>query len=202
MERLIDITKCLAKGGWPFCGHNEKSNSVNQGLFQEFVNVLAKYDNVMKNHLNFGPKNAQYTSNRIQNDLIFSAHNVLLRKVNNNLQSLYVSIIADETSDIRHNEHLSVVIHDLNSGNNQPVETFVSLKRMISVNANSIFQALDEVLTNQLGLQWNKVLSVCFDDALTMAGSLGGVQAKCKEKNSNILYVHCYAHCLNLSLID
>lgn len=35
-----------------------------------------------------------------------------------------------------------------------------------------------------------------------MAGNIGEVQAKCKEKNSNILYMNCYAHCLNLSLID
>lgn len=56
---------------------------------------------------------------------------------------------------------------------------------MISVNANSIFQALDEVLTNQLRLQYSKVLSVCFDGASTMLWSLGGVQAECKEKNKN-----------------
>jgi len=25
---------------------------------------------------------------------------------------------------------------------------------------------------------------------------------RCKELNSNIVYVHCYAHCLNLVLVD
>ncbi|XP_050064188.1 zinc finger MYM-type protein 1-like [Aphis gossypii] len=35
-----------------------------------------------------------------------------------------------------------------------------------------------------------------------MAGNINGVQAKCKEKNSKIFYVHCHAHCLNLVLID
>lgn len=28
------------------------------------------------------------------------------------------------------------------------------------------------------------------------------VQIKCKEQNENIFYMHCYAHCLNLVLID
>jgi len=51
-------------------------------------------------------------------------------------------------------------------------------------------------------LECSSVVSVCFDGAATMAGSISGVQAKCKEENSKILYVHCYAHCLNLSLID
>ncbi|KAL4119603.1 hypothetical protein QTP88_012402 [Uroleucon formosanum] len=35
-----------------------------------------------------------------------------------------------------------------------------------------------------------------------MAGKIGGVQTKCKEQNSNIKYIHCYAHCLNLALDD
>jgi len=166
------------------------------------VNILAKYDDVLRNHMNIGPKNAQYTSNRIQNDIIYSIRNVIMKKINCNLQSSYISIIADETTDVGHNEQLSIVVRYFNSDTNRPVESFIILKRMTSVNANSIFKTIDDVLTGSLKLQWSSVLSVCFDGASTMAGSIGGVQAKCKEKNLNILYVHCYAHCLNLSLID
>jgi len=36
----------------------------------------------------------------------------------------------------------------------------------------------------------------------TGAANATFAQAKCKEENSKILYAHCYAHCLNLSLID
>ncbi|CAI6354123.1 unnamed protein product [Macrosiphum euphorbiae] len=35
-----------------------------------------------------------------------------------------------------------------------------------------------------------------------MSGSISGVQARCKQENNNIFYIHCYAHCLNLALID
>ncbi|CAI6355542.1 unnamed protein product [Macrosiphum euphorbiae] len=35
-----------------------------------------------------------------------------------------------------------------------------------------------------------------------MAGKISGVQSKCKEQNSKILYVHCFTHCLNLVLVD
>jgi len=202
MERLINIVICLSKGGRPFRGHNEKNDSVQQGLFKEMVNILAKYDDVLRNHMNIGPKNAQYTSNRIQNDIIYSIRNVIMKKINCNLQSSYISIIGDETTDVGQNEQLSIVVRYFNSDTNRPVESFIILKRMTSVNANSIFQTIDDVLTGSLKLQWSSVLSVCFNGASTMAGSIGGVQSKCKEKNLNILYVHCYAHCLNLSLID
>lgn len=73
---------------------------------------------------------------------------------------------------------------------------------MLSVDANSIFQTINDVLNDEIKLNWNSVVSVCFDGAATMAGCISGVQTKCKEKNNKILYVHCYAHCLNLSLID
>lgn len=62
---------------------------------------------------------------------------------------------------------------------------------MISVNAYSIFQTINDVLTTELELQWSSVLSVCFDGASTMAGNIGGVQAKCKEKK--IIFYMCIA---------
>lgn len=46
------------------------------------------------------------------------------------------------------------------------------------------------------------MLSLCLDSKSTMTGNIGGVQTKCKKRNTNILYVDCYAHYLNISLID
>lgn len=80
MERLIDITICLAKGG-PFRSHDESTNSLQKGLFKEFIQILSKYDVVLKRHIDSGPKNAQYISNRIQNDIISSIHNHLKKKL-------------------------------------------------------------------------------------------------------------------------
>lgn len=78
MERLIDIVICLAKSGYPFRGHRENESNVNKGLFLSLVDILRKYDPVMKRHLEESPRNAMYTSNHIQNDLIKALHNVIL----------------------------------------------------------------------------------------------------------------------------
>ncbi|KAL4104109.1 hypothetical protein QTP88_019422 [Uroleucon formosanum] len=83
----------------------------------------------------------------------------------------------------------------------KPIETFVSLKRMTSVTAESIFNTLCDFLI-LIKKNWESVIAVCFDGASTMAGSINGVQMRCKEQNNEIMYVHCYAHCLNLTLID
>lgn len=45
-----------------FRGHNEQKDSCQQGNFKELINLLSKYDNTLKNHLEEGSKNAQYTS--------------------------------------------------------------------------------------------------------------------------------------------
>jgi len=69
------------------------------------------------------------------------------------------------------------------------------------VDAQSIFNSLDGIVVNQLGLSWFDIIAVCFNGASTMAGKINGVQAKCNEKNPKMFYVHCHAHCLSLVLI-
>lgn len=201
MNRLIDIVICLVKSGRPFRGHDESSHSVNQGLFKELVNLLSKYDTVLKKHLIEGPKHALYTSNRIQNDLIMSIHNVILQTIKINVQNSFISILADETSDVGHHEQISIIIRYFDEEKNRPIETLVSLQRLKSTTAQDIFNSLCSVL-DLMNKHWEDVLSVCFDGASTMSGHLNGVQSKCKEKNNSIMYVHCYAHCLNLVLVD
>ncbi|KAG6933066.1 hypothetical protein G0U57_020141, partial [Chelydra serpentina] len=77
MERLINIVLCLAKGGKPFRGHNEKADSFEKGLFLNLVNMLQKYDPVMAKHVQQSPRNATYLSNHTQNDLIVALHNIV-----------------------------------------------------------------------------------------------------------------------------
>ncbi|KAL4091411.1 hypothetical protein QTP88_026107 [Uroleucon formosanum] len=186
----------------PFRGHDESHTSYQKGMFLELIQILYKYDTVLKTHIDSGPKNAIYISNVIQNDIINSIHNVIIQELKLKLQNTHIAIMADETSDVGHHEQLSVVFRYFDTKTNRPIETFITLRRMLCVDAESIFNALDDVITCQFMLDWKNVIAVCFDGAATMAGNINGVRAKCKNKNKNILHVHCYAHCLNLTLMD
>jgi len=106
-----------------------------------------------------------------------------------------------ETSDVGHFEQLSIVIRYFDDQINRPVKTFFDLVRLVSVNAESIFTTISNIIHSKFGMGWSSIIAVCFDGASTMSGNIGGVQRKFKEMNANILYVHCYAHCLNFSLI-
>lgn len=201
IERLIDIVICLAKGGRPFRGHDESKISIARGLFLDLVDLVSKYDPTLKDHLTNGPQNVLYTSGKIQNDIIISISNIILRKISHSVQNKLVSIMADETSDCGHREQMAIVLRFFDDKLNSPVEHLVAIRRVTSVDAQAIFSELKVVLS-LLKVDWKNVLSVCFDGAATMSGSVSGVQMRCKELNINIVYVHCYAHCLNLVLVD
>lgn len=198
MLRLIDIILCLSKSGKPFRGHNEQSDSVSRGLFLDMVDLLKKYDKLLSDHLQYGPKNASYISNWIQNDILLSIQNVIKRKISSDVKNQILSVIADEISDCGHHEQLC--IHYFNKKETRSLEHFIGVKRLTSVNAQSIYNSITEAI-NEIGINWKNVIAVCFDGAATMAGDCNGVQAKIKDQKPSIYYVHCYGHCLNLVLV-
>ena len=54
-----------------------------------------------------------------------------------------------------------------------------------------------------LGLNSSKCISQCYDGASVMSGYLAGVQTVVQcTLGHGCLYVHCYAHRLNLVLVD
>lgn len=81
IKRLINLIIVLTKSGSSFRGHLEHEDSVNKELFLEIVDLLKRYDPIIKHHLEHGPKNAQYLSGKIQNELIASVHNVMFQEV-------------------------------------------------------------------------------------------------------------------------
>lgn len=121
--------------------------------------------------------------------------------IQNEVRGQPVSLLADETSDVSRHEQIAVVIRYIPRGQVHPVERFIALKRLKKTNAETIFEILDEILRD-MNILWEHVEAVCFDGASPMSGPFTGVQARCKEKKSSILYVHCYAHCLNLALVS
>ncbi|KAG6935870.1 zinc finger MYM-type containing 1 [Chelydra serpentina] len=163
--------------------------------------MLQKYDPVMAKHVQQSLRNATYLSNRIQNDLIVALHNVVQQKIVSSLNAKMVSIIADDTIHCEHHEQMSIVVRYFDNEKHSSVKHFVSVQRLLTVDAQSIFDQLNDIL-GILKIAWSSVMSACFDGASTMSGCTVGVQMKCKERNSEILYVHCYVHCLNLVLVD
>lgn len=87
---------------------------------------------------------------------------------------------------------------------NKPIELFISLERLKTTDAQSIFNVFCIYkIVHKIKLNWQSVSSICFDSAAALAGHITEVQSRCKEKNSKILYVGTlFARCLNLVFVD
>lgn len=156
MKKLIDIIITIAKGGRALRGHDENSKILEKGLFLEIVELISRYDPVMKDHLEKAPKNSTYLSPDIQNDIIKSIQNVMLRSIISSIKCKPVSIIADETTDLGHNEQLSsskyLITRDLSD---------ILMKTLTCLlNALLVFIELKKLILNQYLMNYPKCYQV------------------------------------------
>ncbi|PIO23503.1 hypothetical protein AB205_0085560 [Aquarana catesbeiana] len=110
----------------------------------------------------------------------------------------FISIQADETTDIATQCQLALVLCYIDAKNNVR-ERFFEFIPLHSTNADSIATVLQERLAVILpGDQKHKLISQAYDGASMMRGATSGVQKKIQDMYPNAHYIHCYAHQLNL----
>ena len=108
------------------------------------------------------------------------------------------SLLADECKDISKKEQISVVLRyvDANSGSvHQPLRLPVC-----QLKAYQNILILDTLRKHHLNPM--QIVSQGYDGASVMSGRCSGVQQRIREVAPRARYVHCYAHNLNLVLVD
>ncbi len=70
-----------------------------------------------------------------------------------------------------------------------------------ALDATSLLSYTSDLLL-QFNLDPRYLVSHGYDGASVMSGRCAGVQAKVREFAPNAIYIHCYAHVLNLALVD
>lgn len=109
----------------------------------------------------------------------------------------FVSIIMDETTDVVSKSQLSIIFRYMTYEGVQ--ERFlgfidVSQDRSAKCLAGHTFNILQEYNCE------NKLIAQTYDGAAVMSGQHNGLQALVRSKCKNAMFVHCYAHKLNLIL--
>lgn len=137
-------------------------------------------------------------SGDIQNDLIQSISNTLLKIIKIEIQNTdFVSIIMDETTDIVSKSQLTTILRYMTYEGVQ--ERFlgyidVSSDRSATCLSEHAFYYLQEYKCE------NKLVAQTYDGAAVMSGQHNGLQTLVRSKCKNAIFVHCYAHKLNLIL--
>jgi len=194
---LLKATLYLAKQGQAFRGNDESSLSKNKGNFIELLETFA--DDSMKIRLK--SRYGHYTSPEYQNDLIHILGCCIRKNILNKMSpfSIY-SILVDETKDSSKKEQLSFLIRFVDINFNI-FEKALGCSHMKKSDATSLAQEIVKLIQEN-NLDINKCIAQCYDGASVKSGVYSGVQQKISEIVPHAVYIHCYAHRLNLCLVD
>ncbi|XP_071844931.1 zinc finger MYM-type protein 1-like [Apostichopus japonicus] len=162
-------------------GHREGQSSMNRGNFLATLNLISEYDTIVASKLS-GPCDAKYTHPVIQNELLHVMADTVWDAIREDIEAAgYFSLQVDETKDIH--------------------EEFLHFKEAAGLDAGSLFRVIHKTL-NDSRIDIQKCVGQCYDGASVMSGANAGVQAKFREVVPQAIYTHCFAHRLNLTLVD
>ncbi|KAA0709049.1 Zinc finger MYM-type protein 1 [Triplophysa tibetana] len=196
LRRITAVVSFLGKQGLTFRGHDEKESSDNQGNFLEMMKFLEEFDPFLQSYT--PPAHSTYLSSGSQNEMIqCCAEEVTASIIKEMKHSKMYAVMADEARD-GHVEQLAVCVRYVGYENTVK-ESFLELTSLKSFDAHSITEAIEEVLKSK-GLEDLQCVAQAYDGASVMSGAVRGVQAQFRVKHPEAVYVHCYAHELNLVL--
>ena len=209
---IIDVIAFCAVQGMAFRGHREMlkteedGNNVAQhhsGNFFSLLALLSKYDSIVESRLKEGPQNAKYTAPDVQNEVIAAVAGLIREKISVQNSENYFAIIADEARDTSHQQQLSLVLRYVGreSGSCEVKESFLGFVPCATVDARGLSESILMLLRdNGIALDW--CVAQCYDGASVMSGHISGVQTRIREVSKHAMYLHCFAHRLNLVIVD
>ena len=207
LESLFKIVLLLGKQGLAFRGHRddqvewqEQIDHENRGNFVEMVKFRAETDEALRKHLQNAPKNAQYTSKTIQNELIHVVGKYIQSEILHEIEvAKYYSVLADELSDVANKEQLSISFRYVYRG--AVKEVFVDFVEVERITGKALAEAIIHSLT-VWGLSLSHMRGQCFDGASNMAGARSGCSSIIRQVAPLAVYHHCAAHRLNLAVVS
>jgi hypothetical protein len=181
-------------------GHDESHGSNNPGIFRGLIDFGAELDAALKNHLEAATV-FKGTSKTIQNEMLHIMLDVCHDQISKEIKdSEFVSVIADETSDISNTFQMALIYRYVIG--DKPVERFWGFLTPPHHDSDSLATCiLNELKFQKINENPSKLIAQTYDGAAVMSGSLKGVQALIKESYPDAQYIHCHAHQLNLVMM-
>ncbi|XP_071748039.1 zinc finger MYM-type protein 1-like [Lepeophtheirus salmonis] len=180
-----------------------ESNENNRVNFLELLSLCSHDNHILKDKLEaevkkFGSAGAgfaKWTSPDIQNERI----EIIASKVTENIiedvktcagdDDYWFSVIVDGTSDMSNTEQFSLSLGYLTSEGIKK-ESFLKFVKVTQTDGKYLFEKLHEAV------------SLAADGASNISGIKKGLAARWKEAAPLCVYIHCYAHILNLVVKD
>ncbi|XP_025702547.1 uncharacterized protein [Arachis hypogaea] len=171
-----------------------------EDMMKAKLKFLGSYnERVKKNVLENAPKNAKYTSNDVQKEIL----HILATKVRNSIREeigdAKFCIIVDEARDESKKEQMAIVLRFVTL-DGFVKERFFDLVHVTDTYATTLKKELISVLSHY-NLQVENIRGQGYDGASNMRGEWNGLQALFLKDSPQAYYVHCFAHRLQLALV-
>ena len=208
--RLVAIVQFLAERNLAFRGSIERIGEPSNGTFLGLVELLAKFDPVMGEHLRCVTNEEihdHYLGKRIQNELITVVADAVMKAILRDIKNaMYFSVILDCTPAISHKEQMSLTIRYVSDGVNveKHVDVHEAFIKFLPVESTT-GQDLCDVLVNELeNLELNvqNIRGQGYDNGANMKGVHSGVQKWLLNINSRAFFIPCACHNYNLVVAD
>ena len=177
----------MARQGLPFRGCHEDSGA-SEGNLHQLLLLQAKDNTQLASWI----QRQDYIAPAVVNAIITICGNTVLRQL---LQEIHVagwfSLIADEATDVAHNEQLCTAIRWVDSSYTNH-EAALGLIQLPDTKAMRLFGTVKDVLL-RCSLPITHCIGQAYDGASNMSGVRNGVRALMKKKSDLCLYVHCFA---------
>ena len=156
-------------------------------------------DKQLEQHKDAGARNASYMSSLSIGEFLNSISHHLEQGLLSRLRkSPFLSILADESTDVASKEEMSICARWVEGG--KAVEHFLSILRARKVDAQSLTKCLLDFIRDK-SIEIKKIRGLGFDGASTMSGAKSGVQLRVRLHAPSALYVHCRCHQLQLASV-
>ena len=116
------------------------------------------------------------------------------------LEAGVFSVLADETKDCSKPEQMVIVLRYVDVKEATVHERFLTYVEVSDLDAKSLSEYIITTLQSHLDL--HSLISQGYDGASVMSGRCSGVQQRIMEVAPQAIYIHCFAHVLNLVLVD
>lgn len=112
-----------------------------------------------------------------------------------------LSILVNETKDVSKLEQIALIVRYVKPGTSDVYERFLTFMQALSLDAKSLMEYIVSAL-NKYQLDVQDIVSQGYDGASVMSGRCTWVQKRISEIVPQAIYIHCFAHVLNLVLVD
>lgn len=210
LTRLLAITQFLAQHQLAFRGTHETLYKLDNGNYLGLVELIAKFDPVMKEHIsrvlmNEKRRCVSYLGKTIQNELLSLMGNKVRECILNRVkEAKYFALILDCTPDLSRKEQLSIILRYVHEKSDKTVEiceSFVDFVEITDTTGKGMSETVFKALENY-GLDIQNCRGQGYDNGANMKGKHSGLQKRIIDQNKRAFFVPCGCHSLNLVVSD